>query len=600
MTFKGISRLSELEIDTNKDWGTYGIDSLGYVIIEDGAGHYLKLSVLTTVERDGLTEVTGMIIWNSTTGQAERYDGTDWGPMGISGISVRKNTTMPVIGTRPQLNFIEGVGVDILVEDNPPDDEIDLTLSSTTPEKFMVLLPGDAALPTANPAAKAVVDGTNFAYDVLDFDPDTEESCNWEYYLSPDYDDENIVVDIFWITADADTGHSAQWGVKVLGREHGETWDSALGSEEVVTSLNPGAGKVCKSRVSTFAPSWAAGDVVLFKLARKAAEAADTVDQDARVVKVVVRYTTSFAQSFYPLAPVDLTHSTGPAWADLDVSAYVPIGATGVILHVVKVDPASSFTASFRKKGSTDDFHLDNHTRAGCHKWLMVGLDENRVFQYYANIAEDIKFYLVGYTGTGVVFFDNFVNKVLGVNNAWTDIDLSSECPGAIGIIVNFQNHSGANIYKWGCRQKGSTDDRRGTGCYALESSQYLSVIACNSSQVIQGWYQSANIKIYVVGYITKGAVFNTDGEDVTPASTGTWTEKTPTATKPCIAFVEICGEFTVEGEGVRKNGSTEDIHRKHAHGWAPVEVDTNGKLEIYRSHTNAVMFFTGYGTHAD
>jgi len=593
---KGISRLSELEIDTNKDWGTYGIDSLGYVIIEDGAGHYLKLSVLTTAERDGLTEVTGMIIWNSTTGQAERYDGTDWGPMGISGISVRKNTTMPVIGTRPQLNFIEGVGVDILVEDNPPDDEIDLTLSSTTPEKFMVLLPGEAALPTANPAAKAVVDGTNFAYDVLDFDPDTEESCNWEYYLSPDYDDENIVVDIFWITADADTGHSAQWGVKVLGREHGETWDSALGGEEVVTSPNPGAGKVCKSRVSTFAPSWAAGDVVLFKLARKAAEVADDVDQDARVLKVVVRYTAAFAQSFYPLEPVLLSPTISSAWADLDLSSYVPAGATGAIFHVVNIGGADD-QCSFRKKGSTDDFHVDNETHYNHHKWLMVGLDENRVFQYYIGqptVRFDI--YLVGYTATGVVFFDNAINKVLGATSTFEDIDLASECPNAIGIILLFQNNHVSNNYYFWCRKKGSGDS--GLDGYDLEDhSQDLAVVGCDASQVIQAAYSNVAIKIYVIGYITKGAVFNLNGEDITPASEDTWTEKTPTATKPAMVFAEILG---LGDEGARKNGSIEDIHQSHWHGWAPIEVDANGKLEIYKGHAASTVRVSGYATHAD
>ena len=604
---KGISRLSELEIDTNKDWGTYGIDSLGYIIIEDGAGHYLKLSVLTTAQRDGLTEVTGMIIWNSTTGQAERYDGADWGPMGISGVSVRKNTRMPVIGTRPQLNLIEGVGISILAEDNVPDDEIDLTFSSTTPEKFIVLVPGDAALPTANPAAKAAVDGTNFAYDVLDFDPDTEESCNWEYYLSPDYKDENIIVDIFWITTDVDTGHDAQFGFSVLGREHDETWDAALGSEQIVTSPNPGAGKVCRSRVSTFAPGWAAGDVVLFKLARKAAEVADTVDQDVRVLKVVARYTASFAQSFYPITPVDLSHDgwLNNVWNTVDVSAYVPVGATGVILHLVN-QSGGTIGCNLRKKGSTDARNYG--IRAGGHAWAMIGVDENRQFEIFSGFSVDFHLYLIGYTASGVIFFDNAYNKSLGAAGAWTDIDLSSECPGAIGIIIEVINTSGAQLYGYNFRKKGSADNRIN---FFVEDKLYKgnvtwAVIGCNGSQVIEGIIQNLAVDFYVVGYITTGAVFHTNAIERSPSTYNVWEDQTVAGAKAIIGFFELSKYTPTYFAGLEKNG-TDEADRTYAYaskGWGITELDANRKLinkSAQIATEIAIRFWeTGYATSAD
>ncbi|MBA7578822.1 hypothetical protein ES708_20688 [subsurface metagenome] len=113
LLLKGITKLSELTIDADKDWAIKGIDSLGYVIIEDGAGHYMRLPSLTTVERDALAPATGMAIWNSDNTRVEKYDGSDWGSMGIAGVTVRKNTQMPVIGNRPQLNLIEGAAIDL-------------------------------------------------------------------------------------------------------------------------------------------------------------------------------------------------------------------------------------------------------------------------------------------------------------------------------------------------------------------------------------------------------------------------------------------------------------------------------------------------------
>lgn len=52
------------------------------VYVGDGAGHYIKCPVLTTTQRDALTGVEGMIIFNSTTDQLEEYDGSTWEAVG--------------------------------------------------------------------------------------------------------------------------------------------------------------------------------------------------------------------------------------------------------------------------------------------------------------------------------------------------------------------------------------------------------------------------------------------------------------------------------------------------------------------------------------
>jgi len=55
--------------------GTYSPD---VVIITDGAGHYLELPSLTTAERNALTAVNGMVIYNSTTNTVDIYVGGFW------------------------------------------------------------------------------------------------------------------------------------------------------------------------------------------------------------------------------------------------------------------------------------------------------------------------------------------------------------------------------------------------------------------------------------------------------------------------------------------------------------------------------------------
>lgn len=635
----GITRLSELIIDGDKDWGAYGISNIGTVIVTDGAGHYMELPSLTTAQRNALTPSNGMTIWNSSTGQVEKYDGAAWGAVGvttflrlsdtpasyighggevvkvkgdesalelaaggITGVTVRKNTQMPVIGVRPQLNLIEGAAVDIKIADNPPDDEIDITVSAKYPTRFMTLIPEDASLPTTNPAAKATVDGTNFAYDVLDFDHTTEESANWEWYLTPDYLMENIVVDIFWESAGAG---DAKFGFSVLGREKGDTWDAALGAEQTVVTTNLGAGKLNKSRIATFSPNWSPGDALLFKLARKAGDALDTIDaNDVRVLKVVVSYTGQFAQSFYPLPePVELTKPSAFAWGDIDVSEYVPVGATGVVLYIVN-DTTGGVQYGVRKKGSTDDRH-SQFLMILSHAWAAIGIDENRKFQLWYESDGDFKVYLVAYTATGVVFFDNAYDKSLGATVTWTEVDCSAECPGAIGVILEVQN---ANSSATCCafRKKGSSDDRYANDYMSTVDrlSRLWVMIGVDGAQKYENKISSLDVDVYLVGYITQGAVFLTDGVDISLDELGVWTEKDLSATCPSgiMVFLEMnTRDPDLHKVGVRKKGSTEDYLERISTLTAMCALTSGQLCEIKQSivKPSVGLFVIGYAQWA-
>ena len=59
------------------------------VTITDGAGHYLQVPKLTTAQRDALAPTNGMIIYNTTTGRFEAYDG-GWDALNIANILTTK------------------------------------------------------------------------------------------------------------------------------------------------------------------------------------------------------------------------------------------------------------------------------------------------------------------------------------------------------------------------------------------------------------------------------------------------------------------------------------------------------------------------------
>jgi len=81
-----------------------GTREAAHLIITDGAGHYLQVPQLTSAQRDALSAVNGMIIYNITTGQFERYEAGSWGALGAGehGAALHTNVTrelfLPVYG----------------------------------------------------------------------------------------------------------------------------------------------------------------------------------------------------------------------------------------------------------------------------------------------------------------------------------------------------------------------------------------------------------------------------------------------------------------------------------------------------------------------
>lgn len=140
------------------------------------------------------------------------------------------------------------------------------------------------------PAGRSAVAGTNFPYSQLEYDPDAEECAFWRAALPPNFDpDEDIIIKVFWKASTAIAG-DVVWGVSVLGREEGDDIDAAaLGTEvEVVDTVQ---GVVEQLTVTTITltsaeHALAANDMLIIKLARKAAAGGDTMADDADVVMV--------------------------------------------------------------------------------------------------------------------------------------------------------------------------------------------------------------------------------------------------------------------------------------------------------------------------
>jgi len=293
------------------------------------------------------------------------------------------------------------------------------------------------------------------------------------------------------------------------------------------------------------------------------------------------------------ITPVDVTPSTSGAWVDVDVSAYIPVGATGVILHIVNADSTTRVCAC-RKNGSTDTYLYT--TPFNTHLWVSIGVDANRIFENYNGNVSYVKVWLVGYYGSEAVFFTNSVDKTPGSIDSWVDVDISSDTGAdtAIGAILMASNSSGTVSTNFGCRKNGSTDARYnliGTGYKEL-----CAIIGVDNSEIFEAYIGSiSDAHVHLIGYIKSGATFNINATDISLSTTGSWLDLAALPAGALGGIIEITQSGT-SNYGLRKNGSAEIISRANdRHSWGIIECDASGVIEGNISSTTIDFFLIGY-----
>jgi len=293
-------------------------------------------------------------------------------------------------------------------------------------------------------------------------------------------------------------------------------------------------------------------------------------------------------RTFFPVNAIEVTPGTANDWIDVDVSAYVPAGATGVILHFVNTAGAYNHATGLRKKGSTDARTAELDYLSHC--WAAIGIDANRIFQAYVADKDDIDIYLVGYTTSGVTFFTNAYDKSLLTTGSWQEIDCSTEAPNAIGLIFEMVGDP-VNEYYVGLRKNGSTDDRKESN---WGHNTITAIIGCDGAQKCQGYIADLDQDFFLVGYITDGCIFNTNATEISLSTTASWLDLAAIQ-DAVMGFIEVHSSYNYN-YGLRKNGSNEDIYKyAYYHPWAFVECGANGIIEGKIEDAGVDFFLVGY-----
>ena len=162
----------------------------------------------------------------------------------------------------------------------------------TRPKRSIILTAGGAITPTVNGAAQTKIDGTNHSYYVLNYDAATAESAYWQWTMPNSYDGGTINITYYW-TAGVNT-NDVVWCFNAGGITPGGAVDAALSADICDTAAAPGtAGYLVATARAGAASNFTAGKYTIFKVFRKAADGADTMAGDARLLNVKIEYGVS-------------------------------------------------------------------------------------------------------------------------------------------------------------------------------------------------------------------------------------------------------------------------------------------------------------------
>ena len=299
-------------------------------------------------------------------------------------------------------------------------------------------------------------------------------------------------------------------------------------------------------------------------------------------------------QAFHYLgAPVDVTPTTTGSWVDVDVSAFVPAGATGVIVQWVG-DPTTDYDYGIRMNGSTDIFGLQP-VEANTQGFSMTGLDSSRIFEVHTE-SLTVKTYVVGYTMGGVTFFANAIQKTPALTASWEDIDISADTgvDTAIGAIFTVAN-TNSSTRQFGVRKKGSTDFRTND---MRPDHIVLSLIGVDANEVAQFYREDTGLELYLTGYVTSGAVFFTNAIDKSTSTTSSYVDVDISsdigADDANGAILEIANASDL-ATALRRKGAPYDYYQAMSHSWGLTAIDQDDIFQQKIESTDADVFLTGY-----
>lgn len=291
---------------------------------------------------------------------------------------------------------------------------------------------------------------------------------------------------------------------------------------------------------------------------------------------------------FNSIEPQLLTSTPGVTWNTFDCSHFVNPDSNGVILYIRNKHTTSSRLFGLRMKGQV--FGITAGFLLKSHNWGVVGLDSNKCFEAYAAHLAYFDVWAMGYTGHQVKFLAEPYDVTPAANDVWTDIDVSVQCPGAIGALLSGPGW-GYTAWKFDARKKGSTDD------HYIAANWNTPFVGLDAAQVFQAKGQAFATRaqqLYVIGYITADAYVYTDVQQMPNWPLGSWHDQAidyqTAAPKWGIIKVTCSAGGTIWA--ARKKGSLRDLKYSNNYRlYVYIHCNPEFKIEYYRDEATQLQY---------
>ena len=170
---------------------------------------------------------------------------------------------------------------------------------STNPKVEAVISAASLKGATTNPAgdADALPESAETAtnkvnYDYMALDATTEQNAFFQYSIPQGWDEGTITFRVKWTNAAGLTTETVVFGLKAVALSNDDALDTAWGTEVTVTDTWIAQNDVHispESAALTIGGSPAAGDIILFNIARKTGS--DDLTGDARLLEIILTFT---------------------------------------------------------------------------------------------------------------------------------------------------------------------------------------------------------------------------------------------------------------------------------------------------------------------
>jgi len=291
----------------------------------------------------------------------------------------------------------------------------------------------------------------------------------------------------------------------------------------------------------------------------------------------------------------NITIPSDSSWQTINLSSYLPVGATGVILKQYVI-PHTSYQMGFRRTGDSESLIYYTHwlTQAS----LVCGVDSSRRVDIWTGSTIDMSWNVAGYFTTDAAFM-NAVN-LTPAGTGWSTIDVSSYVTGTPKFAVfKIGPNSGTNSL--GVRAKATTPDSRLTAVGNIGFRSFIVPLDA-SSQCEVYKSEASGFDLYLNGYITPGEA-KTNGLDVSISGSSGYvdvdlsSDTPPSNANGCL--VEIYNSSSnSEDYAIREKGNTTDDIRKTVTGSGgiiPVGLNSSDIFELYDGGLTNYFYVWGY-----